>query len=232
MWQNERQISAKKRLYVFFCVPVAHQTTASHMMAFNNMRTRTNFLGSTFAILIGFLLSSCNLLESSNRLNYVPNGLNVSKVLYAKEESWGFGPGGNETGIVVYELPDETVKVIEQKGISFLNALPEKRRPSNDNDWHGVFREWHATPIDDEIWTKYTSCECLRDGELKARSALKKPMLFNYLNRYGFAIPIDNDVEKEIDDSISIGDSYFAYGRIGVFIVMPKLKKAAFIYNG
>lgn len=35
-------------------------------------------------------------LETQHRLSFVPEGLKVEEILYAKEESWGIGPSANE----------------------------------------------------------------------------------------------------------------------------------------
>lgn len=34
----------------------------------------------------------------NHHLSFMPPEMNVSKIIYVEEKSWGFGPGGNETG--------------------------------------------------------------------------------------------------------------------------------------
>ena len=51
------------------------------------------------------------------RMGAVPNGLNAPVVLYAKEKSWGFGPGGNESGVVIYRLTDGSARKVAKGGV-------------------------------------------------------------------------------------------------------------------
>ncbi|HAN46206.1 MAG TPA: hypothetical protein DCQ32_06595 [Cyanobacteria bacterium UBA8156] len=44
--------------------------------------------------------------EYRARLGLVPPCLQVSRLLYAKEKVWGWGPGGHEAGLLVFALPD------------------------------------------------------------------------------------------------------------------------------
>ena len=75
------------------------------------------------AVLTLLLLFSFKLWERSHHLSFVPDGLSVSTILYVEEESWGFGPGGNETGLIVYELPDSTAKEIQKAGIDYFTKI-------------------------------------------------------------------------------------------------------------
>ena len=59
------------------------------------------------ALVIILPWAGCQLVVRSHRLSFVPEAMGVWRVLYAAEESWGFGPGGNETGIIVYAMPRE-----------------------------------------------------------------------------------------------------------------------------
>jgi hypothetical protein len=162
--------------------------------------------------------------EQQNRLKHVPQHLSVSKVLYATEEVWGFGPGGNEAGVIVYELPDSATKEIKKAGISYLAKLPPKSLSSNDG--RDLYQTWQHTPMHaapdwaDKSTTWATS------------SAMSTPQLANYLNQYGFGVEIDADIEREINEALSKPGSYFTYGRIGILIVIPDIRKVVYAYNG
>jgi hypothetical protein len=43
-------------------------------------------------------------------LSRVPQPLHASAIEYRVEKAWGFGPGGNETGFVVYRLGDRALR--------------------------------------------------------------------------------------------------------------------------
>lgn len=162
--------------------------------------------------------------EASYRREVIPYGMPVSKVRYAKEASWGFGPGGNEAGVIVFELPDAVALEIQRSGIAYFTSLPKRR--SRPGEWRGIYELWSETPVPpSENW-----------GPLPTRGAQSSsgfvPMLSDYLDRYGFGIPIDGDVHKQIDDAIQSPGSYFAYGRIGMLIVAPRERSVFYVYNG
>lgn len=55
--------------------------------------------------------------ERARHLAFVPPALAVDHVLYSDEETGGFGPGGNETGIIVYAMSKAARERIEADGI-------------------------------------------------------------------------------------------------------------------
>ncbi len=169
-------------------------------------------------VALGAVLVICyNLWEKQRKFSFVPDGLGISTIVYSQEASWGFGPGGNETGIIVYELPDSVSKKIQNEGIEFFNRMPPKN--SSSYDWHGRYEKWESTPI-------------LLDGSDNYTNSTKSYEIAKYLNRYGFGIPVDLQVEREINDAISKPGSFVAYGRIGLLIVVPVARRAVYAYNG
>ena len=52
-----------------------------------------------FLTLITSLIVALKIYERNFKLSVVPDALQVGSIAYSKEESWGFGPGGNEAGI-------------------------------------------------------------------------------------------------------------------------------------
>jgi hypothetical protein len=127
----------------------------------------------------------------------------VSTILYDKQEADGFGPGANETGVIVYELPEKIATDIQKIGIDYLNKLP-----STQEDRQIGKLKWKSTPIWD--W----------DG------------LSEYLTYYGHRVDIDSRLETEIDRAMSTPGNYFAKKRIGVLIVIPKTSRVVFAYRG
>jgi hypothetical protein len=71
-------------------------------------------------------------------LRFLPNGLNVWRVLFSKQESSGFGPGANESGLILYALPEDKAVQISRSGIAFFNRLPVEAK-ENPGDWEGVY---------------------------------------------------------------------------------------------
>ena len=66
--------------------------------------------------------------ERQHWLSFPPPDLHVTKVLYVQTGDWGFGPGGNETGVVLYELPDHVAAQL--RGTDAISLGVEKRRAS------------------------------------------------------------------------------------------------------
>ncbi|MBT9097385.1 hypothetical protein KFZ76_06630 [Methylovulum psychrotolerans] len=61
---------------------------------------------------------------------------------------------------------------------------------------------------------------------------LVSALIWIMTNVYGFGIPIDSLIESELDTAIAKPKSYFAYGRIGIIIVIPDARKVIYAYNG
>lgn len=175
-------------------------------------KQRTVAILCVFLVLFGFF----KLRETVNQYRYIPEGLGANQILFAAEDSWGFGPGGNETGIIVYELPEGVAEKIRHGGADYLAKLPP--RSESSQDWHGRFERWQSTPITlDRAWFDENSTV---------------PKIANYLNQYGFGLPIESRIERDIDNAISRQGSFFAYGRMGMLIVIPESHKVVFAYAG
>jgi len=127
----------------------------------------------------------------------------VEKVLYAKTKSLGFGPGGNESGVVLYELPSHV------SGANPSILAPELRWETTPLQGH---REWF-------------------EGEGASRTEAG-PLLYNYLNQYGFGILVKPEVVSEIDRAVSAPGSWYAYTRNGVILLMPLANRVAYVYAG
>lgn len=157
------------------------------------------------------------------RLAYVPEEMNVSRIIFAKEEVWGFGPGGNETGLIVYDLPEESAEKIAADGVTYLSSLPSTHL-GKPHDWHGRYETWYKTPIikEDKVWF----------GIPASGNITTEPKLENYINQYGFSISIPVEIEQNIDKAITTSGNFYAYGRIGVIVIAPSMKKVFYIYAG
>ena len=148
-------------------------------------------------------------------LRLLPKSLGVTRVLYVEEKAWGFGgPGDNETGVIVYELPAEAARRIEADGLSYLSSL-EHRYP------------WSATPLQgDDDWL-------LHDGLNEARPLGYRPRLADFLDRYGFSIPIEPRVLALADEALNTSGAYYASARGGgLLIVAPRARRVVLAYAG
>lgn len=164
-------------------------------------------------ILLGY--GSCVARERGHYLALAPCGMELSGIAYRKTETWGSPllslPGDNETGVIVYELPESTVAAIETQGVAYLEGLTCNLQRSRHR---GRFNDWRPTPVvPDSRW----------DDQVTTAS---------FLNRYGFGIPIRTDIEAMIDKAISTSGALYAYGRSGFMLIIPEERRAVYMYAG
>ncbi|WP_447787585.1 hypothetical protein [Variovorax boronicumulans] len=169
----------------------------------------------TIAMLGACAYFVAGLARERHRLGFVPTGLGVTGVRYAKEDSWGFGPGGNETGVIAYALPVPTATAIQNQGIRYLQDLP----PETLANGLGRAHSWQTTPAQ------------LEGSDAHANSVFSFDVA-DYLNRYGFGIDIDPTVRQQINDALANDGSFLSHERTGILIVAPSLQKVFYIYNG
>lgn len=155
--------------------------------------------------------------ERNHVLARVPEPLDVAEIEYRLEELFGVGfmPGDNETGFVVYRLTEESADWARKQGSRLGDALA------------GEKGAWRPTPVDDS-------------GEAEAVSrwhpydlSARPPNLEEYLEKYGFAIPIEKGRTDEANKAIQSRGSFYAYGRRGsITIVDPVRGKVYFAFAG
>lgn len=162
--------------------------------------------------------AACKVYERNFMLSVVPDALHVASVSYSQEESWGFGPGGNEAGIRVYPLPEKVADEIRQRGIEFFHHLPPNQHQQS-REWRGIYETWSETPIaPGQRWS--------------ANGTTGTFLIHDYICAYGFCIDIKPEVVEEANAIVNSEGSYYAYGRIGLIVVSPKKKRVVYMYNG
>lgn len=150
-------------------------------------------------------------LDRSLTLAAVPDGLQVSSILYAEERTWGIGPGGNETGLRLYRLPDDVAGQVARGGADWLRNAQSRPGPFGT-----IYGEWQATPLP---W--------------KPREGTAAPDLRGYLCRYGFCIDVDADVLRQANEMVSEAGGYYAVGGGGaVIVVSPKRRLVLQFFAG
>ena len=160
------------------------------------------------------MVFSYNDFEKQRRLRLVPKELQISTIIFANEESWGFGPGAAETGLIVYELPDNIATAIQKKGMSYFTKIEQQANNGyGECSWCGIYEPWSQTPI-------------------KERDTLQPKKITDFLNNFDGSFSTDSEIDAELNDAISKSGSYFAHGRSSTLIIMPNIKKVAFVYAG
>lgn len=95
------------------------------------------------AVVAASPLVAWNRYAHHHALSHVPVALNVSTIAFEATKSMGFGPGGAEEGLLLYELPEAAAHLIERDGVRYLDSL---YRASENRDANADYSEWHATP--------------------------------------------------------------------------------------
>lgn len=172
------------------------------------------------ALMVGLPWGGYQLYIRDHHLSFVPEAMNVSNVLYVSEQSWGFGPGGNETGLLVFEIPTSVAEELKDRGIDYLKGLPANTRQG----WHGRYTDWHETPlIVDDDWGS---------ASYEGQRYWTSPGIGDYLNKYGFPVPLDGEWEHLANRALSTPGNFYAYGRIGLIIIVPDELRVIYAYNG
>jgi hypothetical protein len=150
----------------------------------------------------------------------VPAPLEVASVEYQLEKSWGLGfmPGDNETGFVVYRLNSSSAEWARTQGSRLGHLLP------------GGASKWLPTPASDERWHPYD-----HDPQMMSvrRAKQHPPTIAEYLEKYGFTIPIKAGRDAEADQSIQSEGSFYSFGRGGSVTIIDAIRgKVYFAYAG
>ena len=53
-----------------------------------------------------------------------------------------------------------------------------------------------------------------------------------YMARYGFCIPFDREVEALADEALARPGSFYAFGRIGMLLLIPAKRRIVYAYSG
>lgn len=204
--------------------------------ATEEQRNRVGIWRSCTLVVILAILAIAGLfrIEEHKRLYArVPLGLEVDGVSYTKEKNWGIGmPGDNETGIIICRLSDDVAKALEKGGVRAIGRLGKQTGGPwtlHDSRRKRLYDKWIATP--------YTlrRCSSIRTGNEwtdDPKTCRFYETLDSYLGQYGFGIEIDPAVRDAINRALSISGNYYSHGRVGVFLIAPSQKMAAFFYAG
>jgi hypothetical protein len=180
------------------------------------MSLRQRWLVAILA-LIAVIWAGYALLLRNHRLSFVPAAMGVSTTLYAGERSYFFGSGA---GILVYEMPKPVAAALQAEGLKYLEQLPQQ----SVGGWRGLYSNWLPTPVTlDQQWEWPRSQAGLHGG-------WTSPGIGDYLFRYGDLMPLDRDVEQMVNDSILRPGSYYAYGRIGMIILIPATQRIVYAH--
>lgn len=215
IWPGRTLLFIIAFLFVLFLLRQAWKKTP------RERRGRRLLLGAVIAVYISSPYIAYKAGDLRFAFSRIPEPLHSMWIEYRQEELFGLGflPGDNETGFVVYRLTDASARWARDQG-SKLGAML-----SDDA------ANWQPTPVgrfgDGGKWPRGCRDDpnCHDDGGW--------PSITGYLGKYGFSIPLADDVETEANRAIRSEGSYYRYGRGGsVTIVDPGRGKVYFAYAG
>jgi len=168
-----------------------------------------------FPLLVTLLcLMGCDYAERLHALRALPPAVMAEAVVYARNETHGLGPGGNETGFNVIRLAQAGAEIVAAGGAEWLNAQPGGR----------IEGGWQATPVPrTEDWMGRPD---------SAMGAWPDPTVLAVLNRYGpFVVPQEH--QAALDAALNAPGSYFAFGPGGlVAVIVPGTRRAYVFHAG
>ena len=159
-----------------------------------------------------------SLLSARFYRGHMPDGAGIGRVLYKQVRVFGFGPGGNETGLVVFGMDARAARQLKADPDAFFQSLPESGAGRCRR-----FRHWSETPyVPDD-----------RSGEASAFADPGSPATIEEItNRYGFGIRLNTKYSRMLNESLAAPGSYIGYSRCGRAVLMPDRGAAAYIIVG
>ncbi|MCU0827795.1 MAG: hypothetical protein MUE52_10400 [Tabrizicola sp.] len=160
-------------------------------------------------------LLGCDALERRHAMKALPSTLQAEAIEFGRNEVFGFGPGGNETGFYVIRLGAEGVDLAARGGVAWLNAQTGGR----------LDPDWFVTPVPrDDYWMGRAD---------SALGAFPDPTVTAILDRYGFGFDLPPEHQSALDSALNSPGSYYAFGRGGlVAVVVPAAGRAYVFYAG
>jgi hypothetical protein len=159
-----------------------------------------------------------------HHLGLIPSCLRVTDVVGVKESLWGVGPGGNETGVVVFAFPENSALSVANGGTEFLKQAcsdsPASRRGG------GRFRDWKGTPMTQQTMARENS------GISYPQGAAGTQRMADFLDQYGLGIALDPATESMIDNTLAEPGNDYHCERTSLLIVIPEQRRVVYAYAG
>lgn len=148
----------------------------------------------------------------------LPSELGRVSTEYRKTADYGFGPGGNSAGIIVFRLEAHSADRLLANGIGPLEQAGV--RPGS-RSWR--FWNWRPTPVVfDGRWTRKGDHVC--GGE---------PGIGAYVDYAAFRCDLDPAVIARVNGILSRPGAYYAYGSASsVILVAPRERLVVLAFNG
>ena len=173
----------------------------------------------TLAVSIMVCVIGWETLQYSWYQSLLPAGIEAPLVEYKRFRNYGFGPGGDEAGLIVYRMSERSARLLERDGIDhLLRAAEAEPGRSRRTYW-----EWRATPVVlDRRWTSHGEHSCGRE-----------PSIGSVVDYADFRCGLRPSVVDRIDRIVFASGAYYASGRgSSMIIVAPRERLVVLAYNG
>ncbi|WCL52981.1 hypothetical protein [Gimibacter soli] len=143
-------------------------------------------------------------------LSLAPANAGVQRIAYHAASDYDFGPGANGITVLIYYLKPETAAALLASPDAFIAGLEEG---NYGRDVHcRAFGEWKKTPV------------------LNRRSDTSKLSFAAYVEPYidSNILEMDRAYIPQIEEAFSSDENYYAWGRCGVFVLVPKKMQAVY----
>lgn len=169
----------------------------------------------TLAVAAVLCLPSCTDDDGSYAVAALPPALQAEGVDYARNEVWGFGPGGNETGFTVIHISADAAESVTRGGAAWLDVQKGGR----------LWPDWKETPVpQDDFWMGRPD---------SAAGSYAAPTVLAVLQRYGFPVDVPDDHQTALDTALNAPGSFYAFGPGGlVAVIVPATRRAYVFYAG
>lgn len=126
--------------------------------------------------------------ERETYLSYIPQGLNVSKIVYAYSEE--------DTTLVIYELPVQIADNVQKYGLSYLKTLLEEHK-TNEEYYRNTYSDWKELPLGYKLINFYDSAGSTTNIDPKIIKSIMHTFMKkkNYMasGRYGKIVVIPSE---------------------------------------
>jgi hypothetical protein len=141
-----------------------------------------------------------------HHLALLPSALGVTERLVAFEVAYGWGPGGQESGLIVYRMPEALATLLVEGGDPPADRL-----------------DWQATPF---------VAEGRSDGALDPCEGDACAAIERFLWRYGHGVDLPRDVAEMVDRALIMPGNRVGVTRSGLVLLIPGEKRVVYAYAG
>lgn len=169
--------------------------------------------------------------QQQHYLSFLPKELKVENILYKKTNTCGIVTGGNESGLIIYELSGEISDKIEKHGLEFFKKISIDPDKDYDREWY-YGADWQNTPIRHTKEWVFSSSVDYPNGPVDEEFPDRSPSFHNFL----FMLPCGAALDKlslgTVDGMITKSENFYVYKSGRIIVVSPELKRVVLAFSG